>query len=139
MAHLLVLGQGRAVGRQGAEPPGRATKKMLGRSGGAPAPTTNVRTTLPQMERGTVHAQRKRCGRATCRCTRGQWHTAFYLFWRQGSRLRKTYIKAAEVEAIRAACHERQRRERQAREALRSAWEEWRALLARLREVEPRG
>ncbi len=95
---------------------------------------------LPQMAAtaGTVHVQRRVCGRPTCRCRRGHLHVGYYLFWRESGRLRKRYLRASEVDGIRAACDERRRRERARRAVVRTAREEWRALAARVREVERR-
>jgi len=85
---------------------------------------------------GTVHVQRRVCGRPTCRCRRGGRHVGYYLFTREGGRLRKRYIKASEVKAVRAACDERRLRERVGRAVVRSAREKWRAFATFVREVE---
>lgn len=53
---------------------------------------------------GTIHEQRVRCGKANCRCARGEPHRAFYRFWREDGRLRKAYVRRADLEAERAAC-----------------------------------
>lgn len=100
----------------------------------------NMRDPLHQIAdvAGTVHVQRRACGRPTCRCGRGEEHVGVYLFWREGGRLRKRYLKAHEVEAVRAACDARRGKERANRAAARSAREDWRALAARVREVERR-
>ena len=87
---------------------------------------------------GTVHVQRRLCGRPTCRCRRGHPHVGHYLFWRKSGRLRKRYIKASEVEAVRAACDERRMRERVRRAVVQSAREKWRTFTALVREVERR-
>ncbi len=87
---------------------------------------------------GTVHVQHRLCGRRTCRCHRGQRHLGYYLFTRVEGRLRKRYVKASEVAAVRAACDERRRREGLRRLAIRTAREKWRALVAGVREVERR-
>jgi len=101
----------------------------------------NVRSPLHQIAAvaGTVHVQRRTCGRPTCRCRRGERHVGYYLFTREGGRLRKRYLKATDIEVVRAACDERRRRERASRAALRAAREDWRALVAGVREVERRG
>jgi len=50
--------------------------------------------------------QKKVCGKPNCRCvTKGEKHTAYYLFWREyqndGTRkLKKKYLKLSEVESI---------------------------------------
>jgi len=87
---------------------------------------------------GTVHVQRRLCGRPTCRCRRAHPHVGHYLFWREGGRLRKRYVKASQVAAVRAACDERRLRERVGRAVVQSAREKWRALRALVREVERR-
>ena len=56
----------------------------------------NVRDPLLQIaaRRGTIDAQRRQCGRPTCRCRRGHPHVAHYLFTREQGRLLKRYVKA---------------------------------------------
>jgi Family of unknown function (DUF6788) len=98
---------------------------------------TKMDRPLPQI--GTVHVQYRRCGRPNCRCRRGHPHPGFYWLWRQDGRLRKRYLRSEDVEAARAACAERRRRERARREALREARELWRTLAAVLREAEAYG
>ncbi len=62
---------------------------------------------LPKMTAGltgSIHAERKRCGRPNCRCARGRMHGPYsYLYWREDGRLRKRYIRAADTRCIRAA------------------------------------
>jgi hypothetical protein len=94
----------------------------------------------PLPKTGAVCPQWVRCGRPTCRCSRGRFHGPYHcLFWREGGRLRKRYVRLADADAVRAACNERRRRERDAREATRAARQEWRALLALLKEIERHG
>src|SRR5262245_61658897 len=89
--------------------------------------------TLPKPLPGVVLPQWVRCGRPGCRCTRGQLHGPYhYRFYRQGGRLKKRYVKLAEVEQVRAGCEAR----RQARRELKAGWQTWRGLLAAIREVE---
>lgn len=65
-----------------------------------------MRNSLPKIEAlpGAVCAQRVRCGKPNCRCARLELHTAYYRFWREGGRLRKAYVRVADVERVRAAC-----------------------------------
>ncbi len=59
------------------------------------------------MHPGAVIAQYARCGKAGCRCARGELHGPYwYVFRRAGGRLRKTYLRTGEVEAARDACRE---------------------------------
>ena len=98
---------------------------------------TNTDNALPKMGTGAVCVQWTRCGRASCRCTRGALHGPYhYLFWREGGRLRKRYIPALQVPAVAAACADRRRREANRCDAVRTAQTLWRALRALVREVE---
>ena len=54
---------------------------------------------------GEVCAQYIRCGKRGCRCQEGQLHGPYhYRIWREGAQVRKVYVKAVELEAVRAAC-----------------------------------
>jgi len=91
---------------------------------------------LPKDGRGSLAAQYVRCGTPGCRCLRGELHGPyFYLFWREGGRLRKRYLRADEVDAVRAACDERRGRDARRRAAIAAGRELWRALTARVKEV----
>ena len=87
---------------------------------------------LPKTLPGVVCAQRVRCGKPGCRCARGPGHLAYYRFWREGGRLRKRYVRRADLAAVRAACDAR----RLERRELVEAWRQWRKLVAIVREVE---
>lgn len=53
-----------------------------------------------------------RCGKTGCHCTRGQLHGPYYvLYWREGGRQRRRYVRPAELAAVRAVI-ERRRDER---------------------------
>jgi hypothetical protein len=84
---------------------------------------------------GVVLPQWVRCGKPNCRCAQGQLHGPYhYRFWRENGRLKKTYVRPAELEQVQARCEAR----RQARRDLKAAWNSWRGLLAAVREVEQR-
>src|SRR5438552_1243775 len=72
---------------------------------------------------GTRHQQWVRCGRENCRCANGDLHGPYlYRFYREGGRLRKAYVKRADVAAVMAACRARQdelQREREFKLAVR--------------------
>ena len=54
---------------------------------------------------GEVCVQYIRCGKGGCRCSSGQLHGPYhYRIWREGARVRKVYVKSAEVEAVKASC-----------------------------------
>lgn len=84
---------------------------------------------------GAVCAQWVRCGRPNCRCRNGQLHGPyFYRFWRHDGRLRKVYVKRAEVESVRQRCRDYRQPRRE-----HNAWfAEWRQLSEQIREVEQR-
>jgi hypothetical protein len=64
---------------------------------------------------GSLQAQRVRCGKANCRCARGELHDGYhYLFSRVGGRQFKVYVRRADVAAVRAVI--------QARAAQRARW-----------------
>ena len=86
---------------------------------------------LPKTLPGVVCAQRVRCGKPGCRCARGPGHLAYYRFWRDGGRLRKRYVRRADLAAVRAACAARQCERRE----LSEAWQQWRRLAAVVRGV----
>lgn len=98
----------------------------------APAARAKSRNPLPKT--GAVCAQWVRCGKPTCRCmTAGPRHGPYYyLFMRERGRLVKRYVRRQLVEETRAGC-EAARRERRQRRLSRQLW---RALVARLREIE---
>ncbi len=77
--------------------------------------------------------QWQRCGTPGCRCARGQLHGPYYaLLWREDGRLRKRYVRLADVEQVRAAVAAERQRRRDAR-ALATTWgERWRAALDRV-------
>lgn len=54
---------------------------------------------------GEVCAQLIRCGKSGCRCQLGQLHGPYhYRVWHDGAYVRKVYVKAGELESVRAAC-----------------------------------
>ena len=90
--------------------------------------------TLPKI--GTLCPQWVRCGRAGCRCSSGELHGAYYyLFWREGSRLRKRYVRLDAAPIVQSACIEGREQERQAREVARFWREQWRLLQTSLKEA----
>lgn len=74
---------------------------------------------LPKMAAhgGTVHRQFVRCGKASCKCARGELHGAYYYhFVRVNGKLTKRYLKANQVELLQAACASRQQANRTRRQ-----------------------
>ena len=66
-------------------------------------PLHNIPATLP----GAICVQRVRRG--------NKWYQCHARFWRDGGRLRKQYVRQADVEAVRAACAARRVQEREQR------------------------
>jgi hypothetical protein len=95
---------------------------------------TDFAKTLPKMLPGVVCWQLVRCGRAGCRCAKGDLHGPYaYRFFRQGNRLRKEYVPNALAHQVTEACEAR----REFRRQIKASWQDWRDLLAKIREAEP--
>ena len=78
---------------------------------------------------GSLQAQRVRCGKANCRCARGELHDGYYYFFsRIGGRQFKVYVRRADVPAVRAVIQTRAVQ----RTRWRSELNEARAFLRRL-------
>lgn len=91
--------------------------------------------TLPKILSGVVLSQMVRCGRLNCCCAQGKPHGPyFYRFYREDGRLRKAYVRPADVEQVREACEAR----RQHRRDLRAALTNWRQMVEAIREMEGR-
>ena len=59
---------------------------------------------IPEMIRGSVVVQRRRCGKATCRCTDGEsLHEATVLSYSHQGRNRTVMLAPDQVEAVTAA------------------------------------
>jgi len=77
---------------------------------------------------GSLQRQRVRCGKANCKCARGELHEAHYLFLWMRTRVVKFYVRRADVQTVAAVINAR--RKRQA--AFRSEMNEARAFLRRM-------
>jgi len=98
---------------------------------------TKTAKVLPKTLFGTVHTQFVRCGKANCKCARGELHGAyFYHFVRVGGKLRKRYLKAVEVEKIKESCALRQQQEKGRRSNSRTVWNLIRQIRENLRETD---
>jgi hypothetical protein len=94
---------------------------------------TIIPISLPKKLPGVVRPQWVRCGRPNCRCASDQLHGPYwYRFWRENGKLKKQYVRPADLEQVQARCEAR----RQARRDLQDGWRVWRQLLAGVREVE---
>ncbi len=71
--------------------------------------------TAGEIANGGLYSQRVRCGKVSCKCARGELHTAFYFFTRRCGKLIKLYVRKAEIDAFatiatRSAVERKQRR-----------------------------
>jgi hypothetical protein len=84
---------------------------------------------------------RVRCGKAGCRCQRGELHGPYaFLYWRDaGGRQRRRYVRKADVAAIAQIVQHRQAADRAARQQTAAAVAALRALRCWLRELERSG
>jgi hypothetical protein len=87
---------------------------------------------FPDMMPGQIEARFKKCGRAGCKCSRGELHGPYFYHrtW-LGERHRRRFVRLANVAEARAACEEYRALQAQ----LRKGRAEWRATLARAREL----
>lgn len=98
---------------------------------------TETEKVLPKTMPGTVHAQFIRCGKRNCKCSRGEHHGAYYYhFVRVDGRLRKRYLKPADVEAVRSACQDRQEHKKREIENNKVVWKSLRTLREELRSLQ---
>ena len=92
-----------------------------------------IAESLPKMLPGAVCVQWKRCGKSACRCAAGKEHGPyFYRFFREAGRLRKAYVRKADLDRVRLQCLAR----RQELERRKAARLDLRELIALLRELE---
>jgi hypothetical protein len=88
---------------------------------------------LPKTRPAAICAQYVRCGKPACRCARGELHGPYYYcFWREGGKLKKAYVRKADVERVRRLCQA----DRLNRRRFNSDFDLWRSLQLELREVE---
>src|SRR5215212_3832528 len=72
---------------------------------------TDFAETFPKIP--ALVAYTTRCGKPTCRCTRGLLHSTQYLRWREGPVQRRRYVPATDVPAV-CAILEKRREQRRA-------------------------
>ena len=92
---------------------------------------------LPKTPAMTLHAQWVRCGKITCRCALGQLHGPYtYLFWREGGRQQKRYVRLPDVDNVRTAISAQQHARQEQRALRATSGDLWRNLRDQLKEVE---
>jgi hypothetical protein len=75
----------------------------------AHAPAGLIGGLFPKIEAlpGSLHVERKTCGRSNCRCAAGALHGPYlYRRWREGGRLRRQYVRPCDAERVQAALTE---------------------------------
>lgn len=78
-------------------------------------PARSSGTSLPRLVRGSVAVQRRRCGKESCRCAKGELHEAAVLSSWDGESNRTLMLAPEDLAAVRRAV-ERYRRARAALE-----------------------
>jgi hypothetical protein len=72
---------------------------------------------------GSLQEQWVRCGKANCKCSRGQLHGPyFYLFVSMSDGLWKSYVRRSDLPAVRAVIAERKRRHSLLQSEMRQAY-----------------
>jgi len=52
---------------------------------------------------GSLHLERRRCGKPTCRCRRGEWHGPYvYRYWYQDGQRCKAYVPRDRIPEVAA-------------------------------------
>ena len=111
--------------------------ETLGRAGRASVTQENGRR-LRKIEplRGSLQPEWARCGKASCRCSRGELHGPYWSHrWREGGRQRRRYVRPADLEHVRASLAEWRRLHPPAR-SMRDVLAELRRLLRQLDALE---
>jgi Family of unknown function (DUF6788) len=81
-----------------------------------------------------------RCGKANCRCQRGELHRYAALYWRDlMGRQRRRYVRQADVPAVEQIITQRRMADRATRRQVADASAELRLMRRRLREFERSG
>ena len=93
--------------------------------------------TLPKTAAVTLQEQWTRCGKPTCRCAAGFLHGPYvYLFWREGGRQHKSYVRKADVAAVRLIVSGGQQERQRQRALERRFHHQWQGWRDQLREYE---
>ena len=117
--------------------PRKARKKdVTGRRGEGAGPRTEnpklAPKIYPDMMPGQVEARMVRCGKAGCKCARGELHGPYFYHrtW-GGERHQRRYVRLAHVKEARAACEEYRALQAQLREGCAA----FKLVMARAREL----
>lgn len=86
---------------------------------------------------GGIASCRVKCGRANCKCTKGELHGPYY-YWRiqYNGKRRKKYIKPSEFSAYQKGIQEHRRQQAEIRAINEEAKANWRVLREHLRNLD---
>lgn len=99
-----------------------------------PAAERNRRSRLAKLVhqrrwlRGTLSVRSRQCGKANCRCARGQPHVSLYLVQSHGGKPRQVFVPKSWEDRIRTAVEDYQQMQRLIEELSEM---EWRRLMER--------
>ena len=83
--------------------------------------------------RAAVCEQFVKCGKNGCKCSRGFLHGPYFCcFWRESGKLKKLYVRKADVESVRSICHAKKQQSRM----FTKEFDFWRSLQHELRSIE---
>lgn len=92
---------------------------------------------IDQISNGGVYHQAVKCGKANCRCSRGELHSGYYYFFtRMERRLKKIYIPKQMVNAVADLAENAAATRRAARHMTSESLGKLREFRMRLREIE---
>lgn len=114
-------------------------KDVRARAGREPSLEKKPEKMLPKIEPlpGTLIPQFIRCGRPNCKCAKGELHGPyFYRFVRESGRLRKIYVKKADLQAVFDATVTYKQANVALRQQLAQSKREWREAMAVLKEYD---
>jgi hypothetical protein len=97
-----------------------------------------IPNSLPKIQLlpGAVCVQWKRCGKANCKCAKGELHGGYYYhFFYVRGKLHKKYVKKADVMQTKAACLAYRTNRQEMRQLIKESLNDWRSLKQMLKEV----
>ncbi len=92
--------------------------------------------TADEIENGGLYSQRVRCGKQTCKCARGETHSAFYFFTRRNGKFVKIYIRKPDVESFTKIANQATAQRKQKRRSVKQSNELLKHLRESVREYE---
>ncbi len=121
--------------------PSKQKKDVSSQSVASVSPEIKSAKTPTKIEplRGHLERRMVRCGKANCKCAKGELHGPYYLRrWRNGRKKRSNYVKKRDVFVTFEACLEYKRNRQETRKLIREINESgnamWKAMRGILRE-----